>query len=144
YILTKEGHLYDYYERSNKFQKVESIDNLAYTFSEGMGYTPVLYTNDNKLMMIIKNASTGILDEYYNVTEYGDPIYISRGIKIMYVYDDGTVIWGAPGLNHYTDGAVPVVDENDPDKAKVRKTELMRRYDLAGRLMDLYEECGGE
>ena len=62
----------------------------------------------------------------------------------MYVYDDGTVIWGAPGLHHYNDGAVPVVDENDPDKVKVRKTELMRRYDLAGRLMDLYEECGGE
>lgn len=146
YIRTVDGHLYVYDAYSRKLEKVEGIDNAAYISAEGSRFTPVVYTDDNKILMIEKTYDGYIIpyNKFYNVTEYGDPSYISAGYRIYYVYDDGTMVLGAGTRHYYNDTAAQIVDTDDPNKVKISRIELMRRQRLAHEIIDFYEEHAGE
>ena len=83
-------------------------------------------------------------NKFYNVTEYGEPSYISAGYNIYYVYDDGTMVLGEGVRHYYNDTAVQIVDEDDPNKVKISRIELMRRERLANKIIEFYEEQAGE
>lgn len=146
YIRTVNGRLYvyDIYER--ELEKIEGIDNAAYISAEGSRFTPVVYTDDNKILMLEKVGAGRMIpyNKFYNVTEYGEPSYISAGYNIYYVYDDGTMVWGAETGSYYNDIAVQMVDADDPNKVKISRIELMRRERLANKIIEFYEEQAGE
>lgn len=146
YIRTADGHLYVYDIYKRELEKIEGIDNAAYISIEGSGFTPVVYTDDNKILMLEK-VGDGLLipyNKFYNVTEYGAPSYISAGYKMYYVYDDGTMVLGEGVRHYYNDTAVQIVDEDDPNKVKISRIELMRRERLANKIIEFYEEQAGE
>lgn len=146
YIRTADGHLYIYDVYKRELKKIEGIDNAVYMSAEGSKFTPVIYTDDNKILMIEKTGAGMPIpqDKFYNVTEYGNPSYIAAGYKIYYVYDDGTMVLGAETGSYYNDIAVVIVNADDPNKVKISRIELMRRQRLAHEIIDFYEEHAGE